>query len=221
MKDLKRQLERVEIEAMAQTQSQTSTSPGPEGNETQPAVSARILKKRETDRKCQRMIRERTKTRIAYLEGLVENFRQQDSSGRVETLMKQLSDLKDERDTLAKQVKNIESIISPKGREESDIKDNTLVQFKSRDETKPMIVTQAQLAAIPSSPFDAVSPEEHQPYVIHNAEFQAYKEKSSRASWSSSTIQPSANATCDCSNHQSAVDPSRAFNKWLYANDTL
>lgn len=198
---------------MAQTQ--TQTSPGPDG-ESQPAVSARILKKRETDRKCQRMIRERTKTRIAYLEGLVEQFRQQDASGRVETLMKQLNDLKDERDTLAKQVKNIESIISgTKPKEEPDVKDHALVPKAT--------VTQAHITALPSSPFDeAVSPETEQPtYVIHNKEYQAYVESSSRSSWSSSAIQTASKSTCECSNDQSAVDPSRGFNKWLFANETL
>jgi len=71
-------------------------------------VSSRRLKKREIDRRCQRQARERTKTRIAYLEGLVEDFRRQDSSGQVATLMKQLQEVEAERDTMSKTLKDIQ-----------------------------------------------------------------------------------------------------------------
>lgn len=70
-----------------------------DGKGTDTATSRR-MRKRELDRRCQRIARERTKNRIAYLEGLVEDFRKQDSTGRVATLMKQLSDIAKERDTL-------------------------------------------------------------------------------------------------------------------------
>lgn len=79
-----------------------------EANEPQNSVSSRRLKKREIDRRCQRQARERTKSRIAYLEGLVEDFRQQDSSGQVATLMKQLKEMENERDIMAKTLKDIQ-----------------------------------------------------------------------------------------------------------------
>jgi hypothetical protein len=71
------------------------------------SVDSRRLKKRELDRRCQRMARERTKQRIAYLEELVDNFRKQDGSGQVANLMKQLADVQKERDELAKTLKTI------------------------------------------------------------------------------------------------------------------
>ncbi|OAL39796.1 hypothetical protein AYO20_00708 [Fonsecaea nubica] len=71
-------------------------------------VSSRRLKKREIDRRCQRQARERTKSRIAYLEGLVEEFRRQDSSGQVATLLKQLKEVELERDLMAKTLKDIQ-----------------------------------------------------------------------------------------------------------------
>ncbi|OCT50105.1 bZIP transcription factor [Cladophialophora carrionii] len=71
-------------------------------------VSSRRLKKREIDRRCQRQARERTKTRIAYLEGLVEDFRRQDSSGQLATLLKQLKEVESERDMMAKTLKDIQ-----------------------------------------------------------------------------------------------------------------
>ncbi|EXJ62072.1 hypothetical protein A1O7_02505 [Cladophialophora yegresii CBS 114405] len=71
-------------------------------------VSSRRLKKREIDRRCQRQARERTKTRIAYLEGLVEDFRRQDSSGQLATLLKQLKEMESERDMMAKTLKDIQ-----------------------------------------------------------------------------------------------------------------
>jgi len=71
-------------------------------------VSSRRLKKREIDRRCQRQARERTKSRIAYLEGLVEDFRRQDASGQVATLMKQLAEMERERNVMSKTLKDIQ-----------------------------------------------------------------------------------------------------------------
>lgn len=212
---------------MAQTQAvgSNTTTDATAGAAT-PAVSARILKKRETDRRCQRMIRERTKSRIAYLEGLVEQFRQQDASGRVETLMQQLQEVKEERDTLAKQVKNIESIVSStKLKEEPDTRDTTLVRLRSNESTRPPNVSiSPQPAYHHSSPSvdDLASASPPDPgYAIHNKEYQAYMESSSRSSWAASTLQPPHSQSCECSSHYSALDPGRALNKWRYANDTL
>ena len=72
-------------------------------------ATSRRMRKRELDRRCQRIARERTKNRIAYLEGLVEDFRKQDSTGQVATLMKQLSDMGKERDTLVKTLQSIQN----------------------------------------------------------------------------------------------------------------
>lgn len=74
-------------------------------------ASSRRMRKRELDRKCQRVARERTKNRIAYLEGLVEDFQKSDSSGQVATLMKQLSDIARDRDTLARTLQTIQNSI--------------------------------------------------------------------------------------------------------------
>jgi len=195
------------------------------------AVSARILKKRETDRKCQRMIRERTKSRIAYLEALVEEFRQQDSSGRVETLMNQLSEMKEERDGLAKKVKNIENIISDgKLKEESDTRLLAISSIPAgSEEPEPMSALtidtnrsfssqHANLNDLPSTP----SPDDISPvYQIHNKEYAAYIDHSSRSSWAASTLQLGRNHSCECTANPSALDPGVPLNKWRYANDTL
>jgi hypothetical protein len=74
-------------------------------------ASSRRMRKRELDRRCQRVARERTKNRIAYLEGLVDDFRKSDSSGQVTTLMNQLSDVAKERDTLARTLQGIQNSI--------------------------------------------------------------------------------------------------------------
>jgi hypothetical protein len=65
-------------------------------------VSARRLKKRETDRRCQRQARERTKSQIAYLETLVEELRCRDSTVQVSALTKRLQEVEAERDFLAR-----------------------------------------------------------------------------------------------------------------------
>ncbi|KAE9978908.1 hypothetical protein EG328_001207 [Venturia inaequalis] len=74
-------------------------------------ASSRRMRKRELDRRCQRVARERTKNRIAYLEGLVDHFQNSDSSGQVSTLMKQLSDIARDRDTLARTLQGIQNSI--------------------------------------------------------------------------------------------------------------
>ncbi|KAF4995715.1 hypothetical protein FDECE_12708 [Fusarium decemcellulare] len=64
------------------------------------AADARRLKKRELDRKAQRLARERTKSRIAQLETMVENLRQTDSNSQISSLMDQLGQVTKERDNL-------------------------------------------------------------------------------------------------------------------------
>ncbi|KAK4939283.1 hypothetical protein LTR10_020372 [Elasticomyces elasticus] len=73
----------------------------------------RRLKKRESDRKCQRMSRERTKSRITYLEGLVEKLSHADDSGKVASLLTLVSQLQEERDSLSSKIKNIEAVLFP------------------------------------------------------------------------------------------------------------
>jgi hypothetical protein len=63
-------------------------------------AEARRLKKREVDRKAQRSARERTKRRIAHLESMVENLRQNDTKSQITSLMDQLGHVTKERDKL-------------------------------------------------------------------------------------------------------------------------
>ncbi|KAH7475678.1 hypothetical protein IWW34DRAFT_629271 [Fusarium oxysporum f. sp. albedinis] len=63
-------------------------------------AEARRLKKREVDRKAQRSARERTKSRIAQLESMVENLRQNDTPAQITSLMDQLGNVTKERDKL-------------------------------------------------------------------------------------------------------------------------
>ncbi|KAM0321589.1 hypothetical protein ACHAQA_010015 [Verticillium albo-atrum] len=65
-----------------------------------PEVAARRLKKRELDRKAQRAARERTKSRIASLEKLVEHLSHKDVNAEVSRLMEQLLQTTQERDKL-------------------------------------------------------------------------------------------------------------------------
>jgi hypothetical protein len=81
-------------------------------SETQPATAeARRLKKRELDRKAQRLARERTKSRIAQLESMVDNLRQNDSNSHVATLMDQLGQVTKERDNLLQVLDSLGSTI--------------------------------------------------------------------------------------------------------------
>ncbi|RMZ85707.1 hypothetical protein DV737_g451, partial [Chaetothyriales sp. CBS 132003] len=73
---------------------------------------ARRLKKREIDRRCQRQARERTKSRIAYLEGLVESLKQSDGDDRSAALLKRVEDTEKERDALAQALRDVQKAIS-------------------------------------------------------------------------------------------------------------
>ncbi|KAF9774559.1 hypothetical protein IL306_007423 [Fusarium sp. DS 682] len=81
-------------------------------NETQTSTAeARRLKKRELDRKAQRLARERTKSRIAQLESMVDNLRQDDSNAQIATLMDQLGQVTKERDNLLQVLDSLGSTI--------------------------------------------------------------------------------------------------------------
>jgi len=72
-------------------------SPGEMKNKS---ASDRQSRKRELDRKSQRLARERTKSHIAHLEALVAHFQETDSDVRSSSLINQLSEAINERDRL-------------------------------------------------------------------------------------------------------------------------
>ncbi|SCN68567.1 uncharacterized protein FFB20_03096 [Fusarium fujikuroi] len=63
-------------------------------------INDRKSRKRELDRKSQRLARQRTRSRMAHLETLVANFRETDSDVRFSSLNEQLSKVISERDGL-------------------------------------------------------------------------------------------------------------------------
>ncbi|RBA09097.1 hypothetical protein FPRO05_07377 [Fusarium proliferatum] len=67
-----------------------------------PTTDPQRLKKRESDRKAQRVSRERTKNRIAYLEDLVEKLSSGDDHDKTLSLMAQLSEVTKQRDSLVR-----------------------------------------------------------------------------------------------------------------------
>lgn len=76
-------------------------------------ASDRRLKKRESDRKCQRVSRQRKNTRIAYLEGLVDQLKEADTSGQLDSLLQRISHLQKERDAFQGKLAAIEAILTP------------------------------------------------------------------------------------------------------------
>ncbi|RMZ76234.1 hypothetical protein DV738_g5077, partial [Chaetothyriales sp. CBS 135597] len=82
-----------------------------ESQDSAAGVSARRLKKREIDRRCQRQARERTKSRIAYLEGLVESLRQSDGDDRSVALLRRIEETEKERDALAQALRDVQKAI--------------------------------------------------------------------------------------------------------------
>ncbi|TDZ33240.1 hypothetical protein C8035_v011447 [Colletotrichum spinosum] len=77
-----------------------STPAGPSTSTPCGAVPASKSKKREADRKAQRIAREKTKNRIAHLEGLVEELSRRDGNATTVSLMNQLSRVTEQRNKL-------------------------------------------------------------------------------------------------------------------------
>lgn len=75
-------------------------------------VTTRQLKKRELDRKAQRLARERTKTRITSLEKLVADLQHKDTSDQVRALTKSLQAVTKERDVALGLLRSLGSSIN-------------------------------------------------------------------------------------------------------------
>jgi hypothetical protein len=69
--------------------------------------SARLEKKRRTDRESQRAGREKTKNYISHLEKLVESFEREPGDGRLRTLTQQCQQLRDQNEQLRATIVNI------------------------------------------------------------------------------------------------------------------
>ncbi|OHW90383.1 bZIP transcription factor [Colletotrichum incanum] len=101
------------------TSTQTSTTQDltarlPPNSQT---ASSQRLRKREYDRKAQRIAREKTKKRIAQLESLVEKLSHQDDNATTAALMVQLSKVTEQRNKLAKCLRTTSSLFNDHVRE--------------------------------------------------------------------------------------------------------
>lgn len=82
-----------------------------QGNEDRESV-LRLQRKRSRDRHSQRQARERTKTRLAFLESLVKEMTDQEASGNTATLLQEFTEVKQQRDQLAKAFEAVAKIMS-------------------------------------------------------------------------------------------------------------
>lgn len=83
----------------------------PQQQDAEQTTSARKLKKRELDRKAQRVARERTKNRIANLEGLVKRLKADNPNNEVSDLTTALTSVTEERDALAAALRSVEHMV--------------------------------------------------------------------------------------------------------------
>ncbi|KAK1704909.1 hypothetical protein BDP67DRAFT_417096, partial [Colletotrichum lupini] len=91
------------------TQDTAARSPG---RTSQTAATSQRLKKREYDRKAQRVAREKTKNRIAQLESLVAKLSQQDDTATTASLMAELSRVTEQRNKLMRCLKTTSSLFN-------------------------------------------------------------------------------------------------------------
>ncbi|GKU14785.1 unnamed protein product, partial [Fusarium langsethiae] len=126
-------------------------------DESSPSTAeARRLKKRELDRKTQRLARERTKSRIAQLESMVDNLRHSDSNAQVSTLIDELEKITNERDNLLQVLDSLGSTIRRHLGDSNTSEISTDIKSKASPHTTP----RADGPAKPSSstvPIDSVS----------------------------------------------------------------
>jgi hypothetical protein len=74
-------------------------------------AAARRAKKREQDRRSQRMARERTRNRLDYLEGKVAELKQQNATTQMQRLWEERDRIAAERDILAQTLRAVENAI--------------------------------------------------------------------------------------------------------------
>lgn len=88
-----------------------SESPAHHAPTCENSITARRARKREQDRRSQRLVRERTKRRIAHLEEVIVELQQMDSSDKVMALCKERDGLAADRDALAQTLDTIEKAL--------------------------------------------------------------------------------------------------------------
>jgi len=114
-------------------------------------VSSRRLKKREIDRRCQQQARQKTKSRIAYLEGLVEDLKNQDASGRLENVMRQLSDTTKEKELLSSKLDDIQKILRSLGPRQQDGGTPRLTEQPTTDDepqANPAVISPSEVMSV-------------------------------------------------------------------------
>lgn len=191
-------------------------------------VSARRLKKREIDRKCQRQARERTRSRIEYLESLVENLQQPDGDERSAALMKRLRDVEKERDSLTHTLKSVQKAIF--GLE--NLADQHIKTDADADDPDPNLLQPVDFvngARHPkrnnsltetSSPTSPALPDAEMPPLA------SQKSRHLSTSAHSDNSKPEVptqihNVPCECCQHAGQAGPAANKSTWRVANDTL
>ncbi|KAH7120228.1 hypothetical protein B0J13DRAFT_567650 [Dactylonectria estremocensis] len=124
-------------------------------------IKDRRLKKRELDRKAQRMARERTKNRITHLEAMVTHFQQSDADSRVLSLMDHLSQVTSDRDKLLNAFESLTFTIqghikdATRGAERvlysPTIENMPALSPQGRDATDPVLFLDRHASSIPTA----------------------------------------------------------------------
>lgn len=185
-------------------------------------VSARRLKKREIDRKCQRQARERTRSRIAYLESLVENLQHPDGDERSAALMKRLGEVEKERDTLAHTLKGVQKAVfgledlGNKGIK-TDGTENDTDLLKSVDFGAARLLHKTSLDELSSPASPTFAEADLPPQSSQQARQYSFSAKSD----SSKHDVPSQIHNDVCEACRNAGQNGTSKNTWRFANDTL
>lgn len=204
------------------TESKTKVEGSPPAQE----VSARRLKKREIDRKCQRQARERTRSRITYLESLVENLQQPDGDERSAALMKRLGEVEKERDTLAHTLKGVQkAVFALENLADKHIKPDSLEADDHTNILKGVDFADDRLgrnnsmteASSPTSP--ALADSDLPPLASQQPRHYSFSAQSDASRHDVPTQVH--NDVCDCCRSTSQPGAGSTTSAWRLANDTL
>ncbi|KAK7416165.1 hypothetical protein QQX98_005362 [Neonectria punicea] len=150
----------------------SSTSGKPSAcNVSEDTIKDRRLKKRELDRKAQRLARERTKNRMTHLEAMVTHLQQSDANSRVLSLTNHLSQVTSDRDKLLNALESLTFTIrshiqdATRGAERvfpsTTVENGPALAPQSPDVTSPALPLDVHASSIPTAdaPYDLLDPQ--------------------------------------------------------------
>lgn len=231
-----------------QSSGQSANTPGQDSASVAKNDALRRSKKRELDRRCQRMARERTKEKIAQLERIVADCQNKDQSGQLSSIMQQLHEVRKERDRLANNLRAIGRLASGTASQNDPSGSPDSGDHGSQDDSRNHIVTPSSYGSRGSVDFrrqvmyqhgynaDVASTRFSTPVSMVSQpmdNFFSYgnpplvdlalmgEDNLQHQLQQSGPIVPAPHSNCECAHRQEPAPGQRPMNLWRFANEIL